>query len=305
MKQRLLSTLVIAVVLFGMAFTLPVIAVWPVIAATAVLAQREFYRLLDAAGIPAFRIVGCIAGALLISLTFFTLTAPQWFHWMPDACAAEMEIMAFFLLVFVVCLRQFPQKNNPQPLNTIACTIFGVLYAPFLMTYFVKILFSPDWSQSGLLARFDIRASLLFFYFIFVVKWCDSGALFIGKRWGRHKMVPRISPGKTWEGLAGGFLGGLVASVGFYYAFRSSAPDGGWLLGRVPFGMRDALILGGLLCGVGVLGDLVESMLKRAANTKDSGGTIPGIGGLLDVLDSLLLAAPVVYYYARIVLITR
>lgn len=304
MKQRLLSTLVIAAALLGMAFTAPVIAVWPILVAIAVLAQLEFYRLLDAAGIPAFRIVGCIAGGILLSLTFLALTAPQFFRWMPDACASEMEVMVLFLLVFVICLRQFPQKSNPQPLNTIACTIFGVLYVPFLMTYFAKILLTPYWSQAGILEKFDVRASVLFFYFVFVVKCCDSGALFIGKRWGRHKMIPRISPGKTWEGLVGGLLGGIVSSIVFYYVFRSPAPGGDWLLGRVPFGMRDVLILGGVLSGVGVLGDLVESLLKRAANTKDSGGLVPGLGGLLDVLDSLLLAAPVLYYYVRIFLTT-
>ncbi len=126
---------------------------------------------------------------------------------------------------------------------------------------------------------------------VLVTKACDIGAYFTGRAFGRHKLIPWLSPGKTWEGFIGGLL---LACITAYFGWWIVRPAGegppAWYLGVVP----------GLLLGaVGQAGDLFESVLKRDAGKKDSGGSIPGFGGILDVLDSPLLAAPFAYWWLR------
>ena len=121
----------------------------------------------------------------------------------------------------------------------------------------------------------------------------DAGAYFVGCAHGRHKLIPRISPAKSWEGLGGGVAAGTLASLLYFWIFHgplSSIRMNGW----------DAVVLGVLLSVIGTVGDLTESLFKRAAGVKDSGTYLLGMGGLLDVLDSVLFAAPTLYIYARL-----
>jgi len=116
--------------------------------------------------------------------------------------------------------------------------------------------------------------------FLLVLVWAaDVGAFFAGRHWGRHKLAPQVSPGKTWEGVAGGMVFGLLA-----------AAAGAWWFSRplVAF-----LILGAVVAAISVVGDLTESMFKRFAGLKDSGHVLPGHGGVLDRIDSITAAAPV------------
>jgi phosphatidate cytidylyltransferase len=128
------------------------------------------------------------------------------------------------------------------------------------------------------------------FYLLLAVKWGDGGAYFIGSRFGKHKLAPEISPNKSWEGLAGGIL--FSCTIGILWWLFS---DG--MLGAREFPLIHALILGVLFPIVGTLGDLVESMFKRAVNMKDSGHIARGLGGMLDMIDSLLFTAPFMYVY--------
>jgi phosphatidate cytidylyltransferase len=137
-------------------------------------------------------------------------------------------------------------------------------------------------------------------YLIVVVKASDVGAYLVGSTCGRHKMFPRISPGKTWEGLAGGFVAGILASLALFWLWENPASESHTAeLGRLTLTFGHALFLGAFLAAIGVIGDLVESLLKRSAGLKDSGCIFPGMGGILDVLDSLLFAAPALYFYLR------
>jgi phosphatidate cytidylyltransferase len=115
----------------------------------------------------------------------------------------------------------------------------------------------------------------------------DTGAYFAGRGFGKHKLIPKVSPGKTWEGL----IGGLLAAA----AFAALATF--WFFPELPY--RFSIPLAIVLAGVGVLGDLTESAMKRGSATKDAASILPGHGGLLDRLDSLLFGAPILYYFAR------
>ena len=116
----------------------------------------------------------------------------------------------------------------------------------------------------------------------------DTGAYCVGRAFGKHKLAPKISPGKTWEGVAGGLIAGLLmATLAHYWFFR-----------ELP--LKWTLVLASVMVVLGIVGDLTESALKRSAGAKDAANILPGHGGVLDRLDSLLFNAPVIYYFARI-----
>jgi phosphatidate cytidylyltransferase len=123
------------------------------------------------------------------------------------------------------------------------------------------------------------------FLLFFVVFSCDTGAFYVGRRWGRHKLWPAVSPGKTVEGAIGGLLSSVAVSLLVGTLLPLDVATAGFLLA-----------LGFILALVCQVGDLMESMLKRVSQVKDAGGILPGHGGLLDRLDSLLFAFPVMYY---------
>lgn len=132
-----------------------------------------------------------------------------------------------------------------------------------------------------------------------IVKSCDIGAYFTGRLVGRHKLIPWLSPGKTWEGLLGGAAFSACVAVAVALIARSIEPPPHSIarpIGFVGLGIGQAALFGAVLAVVGQAGDLLESVLKRDAGIKDSGASLPGFGGVLDVLDSVLLAAPVAYW---------
>jgi phosphatidate cytidylyltransferase len=152
------------------------------------------------------------------------------------------------------------------------------------LNFIQKINFFPGTGEDG---RFYVL------YFILVTKLSDSGAYVVGSLIGRHKLVPRISPGKTWEGFGGAIVVSTAASLLFVHFL------GHRMVGMTPL---HAVILGIVLGSAAVIGDLIESLFKREAGVKDSGRLFPGIGGILDLLDSLLFNAPIMYLYLRHIL---
>lgn len=287
LNKRIASGLCLGATFLLVANWAPALTVCALLCAIATIAVLEFYTLLDAMVIPNFRIMGVVASILLITGTWLSLTLKT------SPLAGEYELIILFITIIAILIRQFPQKNNDQPLATMACTLFGILYVPFLFNYFTKLAFS--WECPTWLNPIGSTGLWLVFYLIAVVKSTDIGAFVIGSRLGRHKLIPRISPGKTWEGFFGGVLTGLLVSLCVYFLT-------GGHLGVITIHIYDAIILGILLPVMGTVGDLTESMLKRAANSKDAGQLLPGMGGALDVLDSLLFGAPALYMYVKIML---
>ena len=285
LKHRLMSGFLIATTMYLIAAHAPPVGAWVLIIMISTLGQLEFYAMAEKADFPVFRVYGTLCGAALISATFCTI-GPD-----PESIAScyKWENVVLLMTLIVIFVRQFFQKKNERALATIACTLLGVWYVPFLFNYFTRLAFAWDGADSG--TGVPRTGQLLVLYLVVVVKMADVGAYFVGRAIGKHKLFYRITPGKTWEGLFGGVVASIVASWVF---FRVSGGD----LGKLHMELVDAMVLGVAMPIVGVVGDMFESLVKRACSIKDSSETIPGMGGVLDVVDSLLFGAPVLYVYA-------
>lgn len=258
-------------------FLLPMPWVLPLLMLITGLALVEFYALLDASRIPHFKVVGVLSGLSMVVATWFALRSGL--PW-----RGEVEGFVLFAATAYIFLRQITAQHVDRPWDTMAGTLLGLVYVVFLFSFILKLL--VGWGP-------EHEGRLLVLYLVTVVKLTDVGAYFVGCAIGRHKLIPRVSPKKTWEGVIGGILTGLAASLLFLHV------TGGQISGFA-FTRTDGIVLGLILPVAGVLGDLIESLLKRAAGVKDSGTIIQGMGGLLDVIDSLLFAAPFLYIYARV-----
>ena len=247
----------------------------------------EFYGIARKRDLVCFRAWGIVGGALLMVGTFLHCTGWLGIHNSP---ARVNDFESWFLILFVLglCVRQFVSKSNTAGILAISVTLFGLMYVPWLLNFITKINYFPFKEGSP-----ENAGKLFVLYFILVTKFSDTGAYCVGSLIGKHKMIPRISPGKTWEG----FAGAIVVSTGLSLAFAHFAGDN-----MVGMNWKHAIILGVILSVGAVIGDLIESLFKREAGLKDSGVLFPGIGGILDLLDSLLFNAPIMYLYLRHVL---
>jgi phosphatidate cytidylyltransferase len=162
-------------------------------------------------------------------------------------------------------------------LGSAGATILGVVYVVLLGGYLVALRIGFDQS---------LAAHLLSFFFL-VLMGADTGAYYAGRTLGKHKLAPTISPGKTWEGVVGGVMAALALATAAHFWFFKELP------------LKWALPLAAVMTVLGILGDLTESALKRGAGAKDAAKILPGHGGALDRLDSLLFNAPLLYYFAH------
>jgi len=234
------------------------------VTAISVLTLNEFYAMLRRMGLTPFNRLSLALGAAI------TL-APCYFE--PNFTPAEL--LALGVIVFSV--RILGEREPQNRIETLGWTLFGLVYVPFMLHFLVRILLitSPH-QHTGI---------VLGLWLVAVTKFCDSGAFLTGLAIGRHQMAPNISPKKTWEGVVGGMLTAVVVGATLAWGCRAYLPANFTpLLGAVT-----AVPLAGLA----IVSDLVESIIKRRADTKDTGHSIPGIGGVFDLTDSLILAAPV------------
>src|SRR6266536_875643 len=241
----------------------------------------EFYGLVEKRGLVCFKGWGVFGGLLLVASTFFYLSGLLGVHEAP-AKANDFETSLMIIFVLGLCVRQFVSKSNTAGILAISTTLFGLMYVPWLLNFIQKINFFPN-----------ANGTYYVLYFILVTKFSDTGAYAVGSLMGKHKMIPRISPGKTWEGCGGAVALSTLASVLFAHFAGNRLVGMNW---------KHAVLLGALLGSAAVIGDLIESLFKREAGVKDSGKSFPGIGGILDLLDSLLFNAPLMYVYLRHVL---
>jgi phosphatidate cytidylyltransferase len=257
-----------------------------VLAVIAAAGAAEFYRLAERGEVRAFRLPGVLAAASFVAL------AAAW------PVAAE-TVPVFWRLVVVLLLALlagaiWARGVDGRPLHAVGVTVVGALYAGGTLAYalFLRHLLDagpgqppaaggpgPAWVGGALLA------------FPLVLTWInDSGGYFIGKRWGRHRLAPRVSPKKSIEGS----VAGVVLAVPAGAVFGSLVLEA-WA--GLPVGAVAGAVGGALVAAAAQVGDLAESVLKREAGVKDSGALLPGHGGILDRFDALYFTIPVAYWY--------
>ena len=258
--KRIYAALVFVPLFYLFTRYLPPIFFFTLIVAVSLLAMWEFYGLHfvhEQRRQPA--LIGLSCGSLVLA----SLHWPDWVGFQPG-----LMVMLGALIAYQI---GFTSPSSPS-FSCSVILLFGVLYISFTLGHFLLIRKLPN-------------GPLLIFFVLFVTWTGDAAAYYVGKRFGSHALAPLLSPKKTIEGL----VGGLIA-----------APVGAWLasLWFVPILTgTDCVILGLALTLLGVSGDLSESAFKRQAGVKDSGSLIPGHGGVLDRIDSLLLSVPTFYYY--------
>jgi phosphatidate cytidylyltransferase len=285
--RRLFSFLVLWTVVIGALFSghkaLSDYVFLMIILLLAVSGLLEFYGMAQKLNYSCYAGWGVCGGVLMILFTFVCISG----EFRPAVTPSRMndrETMIIVLFVLSLCVRQFMSRRVSTGILAISTTLFGFMYVPWLLNFIQKINF---FGQAG------VEGAYYVLYFVLVTKFSDCGAYAVGSLIGKHKMIPRISPGKTWEGFGGAIVVSTAASVIF------ARLAGAHLAGMT---LMHSIILGIILSLAAVVGDLIESLFKREAGLKDSGHFFPGIGGILDLLDSLLFNAPIMYLYLRHVL---
>ena len=275
MGKRIFSTVALWVTVGSALWFFRTTGALVMIGLISVLTLREFYALMRASGYVPFDKLGLCFGALI------TLSP-----WIETWCACPTQLL-LPLAVIVFALRLLGERTPETRVESLASTRFGLVYVALMLKYLAAIV-TP---LPGDTVSADGRL-LLCLWIIAVVKFCDTGALLTGMAIGKHKMSPVISPKKTWEGAVGGVV--VAMGVGALIAW----------LARGVFPPHLTPLMAALMAApiaiIGIVADLVESVLKRRANMKDSGATIPGIGGMFDLSDSIILVAPIGYYFFRL-----
>ncbi|MCP4574282.1 MAG: phosphatidate cytidylyltransferase [bacterium] len=235
------------------------------------LGLYEFYQLMRSKGYEPFAALG-----------YFCALAISTYAWR-QGVAVPLILTASLLLIMI---RELMRRDMSHSLVHIGVTLFGIMYVGWLGSHLVMLRELPA-SRGGA----DVIGAHMVFYAALVTWATDTGAYLAGVAFGRHKLLPRVSPNKTVEGALGGLVGASLV---------------GWFCAKT-FAVFITPLVGGVLgLAAGMLaqlGDLVESLLKRDAGTKDTAELLPGHGGILDRFDSLLFTVPVIYYYFRLFIV--
>jgi len=240
------------------------------------VAMHEVYALMEKGSLPASKKMGMSSGLLFIAATWLVFKNE----------GSDPILWSVLLLILLInFFRIFLYSDARLAVRNVIGTMFGLVYVALFWSFFVRL-----YMDGG--ADAPTRTA---FYLILAVKWGDAGAYFIGSRFGKHRLAPAISPKKSIEGLLGGIIFSCVVGV-LWWALSDAT------LGPNHFPLYHALILGVVLPIIGTLGDLVESLFKRAVDVKDSGSIAYGMGGMLDMIDSLLFTAPFMYIYIQLFL---
>ncbi len=283
LSSRLLSSAVLIGLVLGSLFWFPLWVYTLVITGFVTVGLYEFFTMVRHRGILVHRPLNIGLGVLFISLVAWRSMVEPGLVPMPilgpGATAISWRWDVFWpATIIIIFIRQFLRENTFEALGGLATTLFGLAYVAALFSYFFYIR-TTDPAQGAWLVL----------YLVLVTKLGDAGAYTIGNLIGRHILVPRISPRKTTEGFVAATLVSIIVAVLAQPLLGTQQ-----IFGQAPTPVLCAIM--GLILGiVGQLGDLAESLLKRDCQVKDSGTLLPGLGGVLDVVDSLLFTAPLFY----------
>jgi phosphatidate cytidylyltransferase len=239
----------------------------------ALVGAWEFFKLAEAKGFAPLSKIGMGACVLLIFLSYASINSDnvyQGFTW------------SGLLLLLCVCLARY-FRQSPQPLINIALTLFGVVYVVAPLALMISILHFPQHTISP-------SGGMWLAYLLVVTKMTDVGGYIVGKKWGKLPLAPKLSPKKTKEGALAGAVASVAASIAFCFLSQY------FQLENFNISFLGSIFLGCSIAFFAMLGDLGESLLKRDANVKDS-NQLPGLGGFLDLLDSLVFTTPALYIF--------
>ncbi len=278
MTKRFISTLILWAITVVCFFVIgPDAAVW-FLAVLSLASQYEFYELLEKMGRRPFKKFGVFLGTIMV-------LAPYYANKMADDQAYRTQSAIIAVTIVACCLRILREREVDERIESLGSTLLGLIYVPFMLTFLVRMIELPEIPEQGL---------MLVVWLVVTAKFTDVGALLVGKAFGKHPMSPVTSPKKTWEGAIGGCLVSVGLGFALTYFARDYFPDF-----LTPFW---GMVLALPIAIISIISDLVESMLKRMADQKDSGSFIPGIGGAFDLTDSLILAAPTGYLLFGIII---
>ena len=268
-KDRLISsTIMILVSLFA------VINQWAfivVLLALTIGGLYEFFYLIKKKGIPIYSYTRIIFGILIPLSIFFQFELTK-----------KWELLFIVIVLLLIFLLQLVRKENSNAIVGISTTLFGVIYVSWFFSFLIKIRFLLP----------GVEGIKLLGFILLITKCGDMGALLIGSKIGKHPLLPHVSPNKTIEGSMGSFLFSAVVAV----LAQSLLPS------QLNLSILHVVMIGIFFGGIGQLGDMSESLIKRDCNVKDSGKFLPALGGALDAIDSLLFSAPAFYFYMVLLL---
>ena len=224
------------------------------------IALYEFFYMVEKKGVRLFKPLGLLVGALIPITIYFRFSIQE--GW---------QFLFVVIGIFILFLSELIKKDAHQSVLSISATVFGVIYISWCFSFLIRIRQLPE-------------GAMLTGFLILVTKSSDVGAYLWGKKFGKTRLLKRISPKQSLEGAIGGFFTSLVIGVIFSL-----------FIGSINFWGKFFLII--ILAIIAQLGDLFESLIKRDCQVKDSGKLLPGMGGILDVIDSLIFTAPTFYLY--------
>jgi len=262
LSKRVLSSVVLVLIMVATLFVDWLCGL--MVTAFIIMGLYEFFTILEKKGISIYKYFGILMGALIpLSIVFHFQLTKGW------------ELLLIVLGMVSLMLMQFRRRDSSGVIVSISTTVFGILYVSWFLSFLIKVRYL----EGGL---------GLFLAVLAITKSGDIGAYLIGTRFGRHPLMPRVSPKKSVEGA----IGGLVFSVLAALACNSV----------LKFSYFHSVTLGIFLGVLAQLGDLSESLMKRDCQVKDSGNILPGMGGVLDLADSVIFTAPAFYFYMNFVL---
>lgn len=261
LKDRLISSILMLTLAFLVIFFFPNWIFCAVAAWLIGAALYEFYSMVERKDVKVYKYFGTFLGILVPLFTYLEY----------DMKTEGMVPFSIALIAVFIFAKQFTKKDDPDILTSTAITLFGILYISWFFSFIIKLKYLPNGAN-------------LVLFLILLTEGGDAGAYFIGRTMGKHLLIPRISPKKTIEGTLAGFVTTLILAA----LCKPLLPE---------FSYWQLIIAGILIGTIAPIADLAESLFKRDCGVKDSGSSLTGLGGVLDMVDSLLIASPMLYFY--------
>ncbi|MBL7071141.1 MAG: phosphatidate cytidylyltransferase [Candidatus Omnitrophica bacterium] len=260
-KDRIVSSILMLTLSFLVIFLFPNWVFCVVVIWLTGASLYEFYSMVERKGLKVYKYFGTLLGILVPIFTYLEY----------DMSREGMTPFALVLFALFIFLKQFTKKDNSDALASTAITLFGILYISWFFSFIIKLKYLPNGAN-------------LVAFLIIMTEGGDAGAYFFGRIMGRRLLIPRISPKKTVEGTIGGFATTIILAL-------VCSP----LIPELTY--MQIMVAGVLIGAITPIADLAESLLKRDCGVKDSGASLPGLGGALDMMDSLLITSPILFFY--------